>query len=109
MPSLRRRVRDVEATGRAVGLELAPSRCDTREDAFETMLASLGFQPQRQAGESGRLTFCLGNCPYRDAVRETQEVICTLHRGLTRGLWTCLSPGPNWQALRRATRTRRAA
>ena len=38
------------------------------------------------------MTFCLGNCPYRDAVRENQEVICALHRGLTRGLLDVLEP-----------------
>ena len=32
------------------------------------------------------------NCPYRDAVRENQTVVCALHRGLTRGLLDEMSP-----------------
>ena len=38
------------------------------------------------------MTWTLGNCPYRDAVRENQEVVCTLHRGLTRGLLDIIYP-----------------
>jgi predicted ArsR family transcriptional regulator len=41
---------------------------------------------------NGSVSCCLGNCPYRDAVRENQEVVCTLHRGLTRGLLDMLEP-----------------
>jgi predicted ArsR family transcriptional regulator len=93
IPSLPRRLRDVEDTGRTIGRELAPSGGAPTDEAFETMLVSLGFQPQRRAGQkSGRVTFCLGNCPYRDVVRENQDVICTLHRGLTRGLLDVLEP-----------------
>jgi predicted ArsR family transcriptional regulator len=92
IPSLPRRLRDLESAGRAIWRELAPPDAGSGEDAFETMLVSLGFQPQRQAGEKSGVTFCLGNCPYRDAVRENQEVICTLHRGLTQGLLDVLEP-----------------
>ena len=38
------------------------------------------------------MTLCLGNCPYRDAVRENQAVICMLHRGITLGLLDVLDP-----------------
>jgi hypothetical protein len=41
----------------------------------------------------GRLRYVLGNCPYRDAVRENPPAICTLHRGITRGLLERLDPG----------------
>ena len=34
----------------------------------------------------------LGNCPYRDAVKANQPVICTLHRGITLGLLDALLP-----------------
>jgi hypothetical protein len=30
--------------------------------------------------------YVLGNCPYREAVAQNQPVICTLHRGITRGM-----------------------
>ena len=51
-------------------------------------LTALGFAPQREPAQAGRVAFRLGNCPYRDAVRENQPVVCALHRGLTRGCWT---------------------
>jgi predicted ArsR family transcriptional regulator len=92
IPALPKRLRDVEATGREIGRELAPAQSVPAAQTFETTLTSLGFQPKRQSGEDGTVTFCLGNCPYRDAVRENQEVVCTLHRGLTRGLLDVLEP-----------------
>ncbi len=55
-------------------------------------LTVLGFAPQRERDDTGRVGFRLGNCPYRDAVRENQALICTLHRGLTRGLLEELQP-----------------
>jgi hypothetical protein len=38
------------------------------------------------------LVYRLCNCPYRDAVPESPEVICGLHRGMTRGLLDVLAP-----------------
>ena len=86
------RLRDIEATGREIGRELAPAGGPPTTETFEATLAALGFQPRMQDDEAGGLTFCLGNCPYRDAVRENQQVVCTLHRGLTRGLLDVLDP-----------------
>ena len=35
----------------------------------------------------GRRVCCrLGNCPYKEAVRDNQAVVCTLHEGITAGL-----------------------
>jgi hypothetical protein len=34
----------------------------------------------------------LRNCPYREAVRERQPLVCGLHRGITRGLLDVLDP-----------------
>lgn len=87
-----RRLRDVEATGREIGRELAPPQRGSLSETLEATLTSLGFQPKLEPAEAGDLAFCLGNCPYRDAVRENQEVVCTLHRGLTRGLLDKLDP-----------------
>ena len=87
------RLREVERAGRELGRELAPSR--GRAEAEETMgrtLTALGFAPQRQPATTGRVVFRLGNCPYREAVRANQPVVCTLHRGLTRGLLDQLDP-----------------
>lgn len=92
VPAGPRRLREVERAGREIGRELAPKAAGHREAVFESTLAALGFQPQHQSGEAGDVSFCLGNCPYREAVRENQEVVCTLHRGLTRGLLDVLEP-----------------
>jgi predicted ArsR family transcriptional regulator len=50
-----------------------------------------GFPAETEERDGG---FCcrLGNCPYREAVHENQEVICALHRGLTRGLLETADP-----------------
>ena len=34
----------------------------------------------------------LANCPYRYAVAERQQVVCGLHRGMTRGLLDAIDP-----------------
>jgi hypothetical protein len=34
----------------------------------------------------------LCNCPYREAVRESEEIVCTLHRGMARSLLESVSP-----------------
>jgi predicted ArsR family transcriptional regulator len=85
-------LRSVEATGRQIGRELAPHGPQPGPDALETALVALGFQPSVTLREGDRLTFCLRNCPYRDAVRENQPVVCTLHKGITRGLLDVLDP-----------------
>ena len=85
-------LRSVEATGRQIGRELAPHGTQLDPDALETVLVTLGFQPTVTLREGDRLTFCLRNCPYRDAVRENQPVVCTLHKGITRGLLDVLEP-----------------
>ena len=56
------------------------------------VLGALGFQPTSTIDREGTLTYTLANCPYRDAVRENQTVVCALHRGLTRGLLDEMSP-----------------
>lgn len=87
------RLREVERAGRELGRELAPERGGA--PAAETMgrtLTALGFAPQRTRSKGGEVTFTLGHCPYRDAVQENQEVVCTLHRGLTLGLLDALAP-----------------
>lgn len=80
-------LRAVEASGREIGLELAPDSGEcSAEETLYAVLTSLGFQPRREAGPAGGLTYRLCNCPYRDAVRESPQVVCALHRGITGGL-----------------------
>jgi predicted ArsR family transcriptional regulator len=86
-------LRRVEATGREIGRTLAPEAdAAPGDERMHSALVSLGFQPQRDIDATGELTYRLGNCPYRDAVRENQAVICTLHRGITRGLLDEIAP-----------------
>jgi len=87
------RVRDVEATGRRIGREMGATKADvTGEQRLHEVLAALGFQPQREPVAGDRLTYRLRNCPYREAVRERQPLVCGLHRGITRGLLDALDP-----------------
>ena len=85
--------RAVESMGREVGREIAPSDdALSAEEKMHAALAALGFQPRREGDDTGALTYRLCNCPYRDAVRESQDVVCTLHRGITRGLLDAMAP-----------------
>ena len=83
----------LEAIGREIGHEVAPDRHAGGADTLEITLTSLGFQPTVSEHDAHAVTFCLRNCPYRDAVRENQPAICALHRGITRGLLDVLEPG----------------
>lgn len=82
----------IESTGREIGRELAPDDTAASAEAFETSLTALGFQPTIEGRDGDRTTFCLGNCPYRDAVIENQPAICALHKGITRGLLDVVAP-----------------
>lgn len=87
------RVRDVEATGRRIGRDLVASESELPdEQRMHDALVALGFQPAREPAEDDRLTYRLRNCPYREAVRERQPLVCGLHRGLTRGMLDALDP-----------------
>lgn len=92
MRSGRGGVRGVEATGREIGREIASAEGPGDPEALRVALAALGFKPSVAAQTGDRLTLCLGNCPYRDAVRENQPVVCALHKGITRGLLDVLEP-----------------
>lgn len=86
------RLREVERAGRELGRELSSTRgLGPPEERMGRALTALGFAPQR-GSRPGGVVFRLGNCPYREAVRENQPVVCTLHRGLTRGLLDQLAP-----------------
>jgi predicted ArsR family transcriptional regulator len=80
-------LRGVEAAGREIGRDLASADGGASpEESVYAAFVSLGFQPRREAGPDGSLTYELCNCPYRDVVGENQPLVCTLHRGITRGL-----------------------
>jgi predicted ArsR family transcriptional regulator len=92
IPPRQARLREVERAGREIGREIAPPGTASLEAALRDTLTGLGFQPLVDRDPSGRLSCRLRNCPYRDSVRENQEVVCTLHRGITRGLLDVLEP-----------------
>jgi predicted ArsR family transcriptional regulator len=85
-------VRTVERTGREVGRELASTGDAPPELALHATLAAMGFAPHREPGAPGDVTYRLCNCPYRAAVHENADVVCALHRGITRGLLDVLAP-----------------
>lgn len=86
-------VRNAEATGRQIGRELASGDSEAPlEQRFRSALVALGFQPHGELVSQKRLTYHLGNCPYRDAVAERPQVVCGLHRGITRGLLDAIDP-----------------
>jgi predicted ArsR family transcriptional regulator len=89
---VRSNLRRAESTGREIGRELAPSGTAAPANALYATLAALGFAPVVEADRGGTLRYRLCNCPYRDAVLENAEIVCTLHRGITRGLLDELSP-----------------
>jgi predicted ArsR family transcriptional regulator len=84
--------RGVESTGREIGRGLAPDAAGSAEASMHATLAALGFAPRRESRSPHRLTYRLCNCPYRDAARDHADVVCGLHRGLTRGLLDQLDP-----------------
>jgi len=87
------RLRELEAAGRRLGRQLtADTSALPLEQRLHAAFAALGFQPRGQPAAPGRMSFALGNCPYRTAVRANQPAICTLHRGLTQGLLDTLAP-----------------
>jgi predicted ArsR family transcriptional regulator len=86
-------LRTVEASGRKIGRGLAPDGgAGSAEEQMHGALVALGFAPEREVDPPRSLTYLLGNCPYRDVARDNQQVVCTLHRGVTRGLLDELSP-----------------
>ena len=83
----------VEEAGREIGRELVPAaRAGSPAETLHDVLAALGFAPRLESDGRVALRYVLGNCPYREAVRENQMAVCTLHRGITRGLLERLDP-----------------
>lgn len=83
----------VEAAGREIGRGIAPNADHgTAADVLEHALAAMGFAPDR--GDVKRRTrFTLHNCPYLEVAKRNPGVVCTLHRGIARGLVEAAEPG----------------
>lgn len=89
IPATPARLREVEAAGVDLGLELAAdigaAGGTEGQDPIGRALAALGFAPRRHFnGAVTRYELC--RCPYAEAVRENPAVVCTLHRGVVRGV-----------------------
>lgn len=91
IPATAARVREVEKTGREVGVELAPKQRGNAAAALRDALAALGFEPSLEPSGAG-FSCRLGNCPYRDSVHRNQAIVCGLHRGITEGMLAALDP-----------------
>jgi predicted ArsR family transcriptional regulator len=91
-------VRAAEAAGREIGREIGASPSGPPEARMHAALAALGFAPRRECDGSGSLTYRLCNCPYRDAVRYNPDVVCGMHRGITRGLIDVIDPATTLSA-----------
>jgi predicted ArsR family transcriptional regulator len=85
-------LREIERAGQEIGRQLAPTPSGDPAQDLGDALAALGFEPTLSRDE-GTFTCSLGNCPYRDSVRENQPVVCGLHRGITAGILAELDPG----------------
>jgi predicted ArsR family transcriptional regulator len=84
---------EVERVGREAGREIAPRRNDRPlGDAMQDALAALGFAPRHERPTPSTLRYVLRNCPYRSAVQENRDAVCTLHRGATAGLLDGIDP-----------------
>jgi len=87
------RLDDVEAAGREIGRELAPAVAGRGvREGMHDALAALGFAPTRDDPAQETMRYVLTNCPYRQTAAESPAVVCTLHRGITRGLLDGLDP-----------------
>lgn len=91
IPATPERLREVEEAGREIGRGLAPPPGEDWVEAFRDTMTALGFQPELER-TGGGLACRLENCPYRRAVHEGADVVCTMHRGITAGILAELAP-----------------
>jgi predicted ArsR family transcriptional regulator len=84
----------IERAGRDIGRELAPeASARGTAAAMHHALVALGFAPRQEPTAPRGLRYTLTNCPYREAVRQNQPAVCSLHRGITTGLLDRIDPG----------------
>jgi predicted ArsR family transcriptional regulator len=95
IPATSARLREVEDAGTEMGRELTgylgqATGGDARK-ALGNALEALGFEPRR-TDDGRRARYRLMTCPYADTVRENPTVVCTLHRGIVRGVLESVAP-----------------
>jgi len=100
IPATPERLSEVEQAGEEIGRELVDqigSVSESEEDPVGSALAAMGFAPERD--DDGNLTrYRLQACPYAEAVRESPQVVCTLHKGVVKGVLERLRPGSRLSA-----------
>ncbi len=92
-PATPERLAEVEETGREIGREVPVAPGAPAAQALADVFTGLGFNPAVEGAGPGVVHCTLGNCPYRDAVEENREVICTLHRGIAEGVASRIQDG----------------
>jgi predicted ArsR family transcriptional regulator len=85
----------IESKGREIGAGLAEGGSGTADapGRLQHAFAAMGFQPKLSRGPGDGATYCLGNCPFREAAKESKTVVCGLHRGITEGFLSAVNPG----------------
>lgn len=83
----------IEKVGHDIGRELSRAKePENIEAGMRDALIALGFQPEQVSRKGGTLRLRVCNCPYREAARGHQGLVCGLHRGMTRGMIEALDP-----------------
>lgn len=93
IPATPQRLAEIELSGVEMGRELVDDMGSMHgeEDRVQAALRALGFDPAREdSGATVRYT--LRTCPYSEAVKENPEVVCTLHKGIIRGVLDRVQP-----------------
>lgn len=97
IPPTDARLREVEAAGAAMGAELAEALGlepgDEPRGALDHALGAMGFGPVHEPAEPGRAAYRLTVCPYAEVVKENPAVVCTMHRGILRGVLNRIEAG----------------
>lgn len=84
-------LKQIETDGERIGAEIGPVAGGDPADVLESALSAMGFAPRRRIARR-RTTFTLTNCPYREVAKTNPGVVCTLHRGIARGLVKRVEP-----------------
>ncbi len=95
IPATPTRLREVENAGAEMGVELAGQLTHLTGDAplekLDHALEALGFNPER-TDDGDFVRYRLMTCPYAEAVRENPAVVCTMHKGVIRGVLSEIAP-----------------
>ena len=101
IPATPARLREVEDAGAELGSELVAQVTQLAGDApldkLDHALEALGFDPER-SDDGAVVHYRLMTCPYAEAVRENPAVVCTLHKGIIRGVLADVAPGARLSA-----------